>query len=205
MTLKDRVLAAVEMTPGLSDRQLADALLGVSAPQQSINIAARALTAEGSLVRTPRSDGKIGNYVNDAAPVAPGARPARPKASDSAGMSEDTVKGSVAEWLEGEGWSVHVKWGHERGIDIEALRGDERWVIEAKGSGSLQPMRVNYFITMLGETLQRMDDPNALYSIALPDMAQYRGLWDRLPRLAKSRTTISLILVGPNSKIEHLA
>jgi hypothetical protein len=48
---------------------------------------------------------------------------------------------------------------------------------EAKGCGSLQPMHVNYFIAILGELLQRINDPGARYSIALPDMKQYRGLW----------------------------
>jgi hypothetical protein len=36
-----------------------------------------------------------------------------------------------------------------------------RWVIEAKGGGSLNPMRVNYFLAVLGELLQRMSDPCA--------------------------------------------
>ena len=37
-------------------------------------------------------------------------------------------------------------------------------------------MRVNYLISMLGETLQRMDDPDAKYSIAIPDVQQFREL-----------------------------
>jgi len=53
---------------------------------------------------------------------------------------------------------------------------------------------VNYFLAVFGETLQRMDDPKARYSIALPDMAQYRGLWERLPGLAKKRTGITLLV-----------
>jgi len=47
------------------------------------------------------------------------------------------------------------------GINVEALRKSERWIIEAKGGGSRDAMRVNYFIAMLGETLQRMSDPDA--------------------------------------------
>jgi hypothetical protein len=46
---------------------------------------------------------------------------------------------------------------------LHARRGRERWIIEAKGAGSLDPMRVIYFLDLLGETLQRMDDPNAAY------------------------------------------
>ena len=65
-------------------------------------------------------------------------------------------------------------------------------------------MRVNYFLSILGETLQRMDDPSAKYSIALPDMKQYRNLWARLPSLAKQRTKINMILVSKDGSIEIL-
>jgi hypothetical protein len=202
VSLKDRVRTAVDTSPGLTDRELTDALVGPSAPQQAVNQAARSLVETGVLTRARRSDGKIGNFATGVASVA--AQPDRSNTDAPVGMSEDMVKSGVAAWLERDGWTVDVRWGHERGIDVEAARGNERWVIEAKGCGSRQPMRVNYFIAMLGETLQRMNDPHARYSIALPDMAQYRGLWDRLPRLAKSRTTISLILVGADSTITHL-
>ena len=66
-------------------------------------------------------------------------------------------------------------------------------------------MRVNYFLSMLGETLQRMDDPDASYSIAVPDLPQFRGLWARLPALAKSRTQISAIFAGERDEVVHLA
>lgn len=48
---------------------------------------------------------------------------------------------------------------------------------------------------MLDETLQRIDDPQARYSIALPDLPQFRGLWERLPSLAKERTIIDALFV----------
>lgn len=66
-------------------------------------------------------------------------------------------------------------------------------------------MRVNYFIGILGETLQRMADPAARYSIAFPDLTQYRRLWERLPKLAKSRTGITMILVSKAGHVEHLS
>jgi hypothetical protein len=82
---------------------------------------------------------------------------------------------------------------------------DQRWIIEAKGCGSLNPMRVNYFLSILGELLQRMDDPDAHYSIALPDMKQFRGLWQRLPQLAKARTTISALFVDSHGTVEEVS
>ncbi len=42
------------------------------------------------------------------------------------------------------------------------------------------------------------------YSIAFPDMAQYRRMWNRLPALAKERTTIDMLLVNKDGKIERL-
>lgn len=64
-------------------------------------------------------------------------------------------------------------------------------------------MRVNYFLAILGETLQRMDDPAARHSIAFPDRQQYRRLWDRLPALAKRRTGITMLLVAEDGSIEQ--
>jgi hypothetical protein len=64
-------------------------------------------------------------------------------------------------------------------------------------------MRVNYFLTILGETLQRMDDPKARYSISLPDLAQYRGLWRRPPQLAKARTGVTALFVDETGRVEE--
>ncbi len=122
----------------------------------------------------------------------------------AAGLSEDDVKRSVEAWLVASGWEGTVMWGHVRGIDIEAKRNHERWIIEAKGCGSLAPMRVNYFVGMLGELLQRMNNPGARYSIALPGMKQFRGLWRRFPELAKTRTTISVLFVDPAGGVEEV-
>jgi hypothetical protein len=62
-------------------------------------------------------------------------------------------------------------------------------------------MRVNYFLMVLGETLQRMDDAKARYSISLPDLAQYRELWRRLPELAKTRTGITALFVDETGRV----
>jgi hypothetical protein len=125
------------------------------------------------------------------------------KNHDVHALSEDEIKQVLNNWLQHAGWDTHVAWGHTPGIDIEAKKPGRRWVIEVKGPGSRPPMRVNYFLAILGETLQRMDDKTAEYSIALPDLAQYRGLWERLPDLAKLRTRISAIFVDANGKIDH--
>lgn len=66
-TLKDKLLEHVELEPGLTDREVADRLLGRAAPQQGINQVARQLASVGRLVRRHRQDGKIGNCPANAA------------------------------------------------------------------------------------------------------------------------------------------
>jgi len=116
-------------------------------------------------------------------------------------LSEDDLKRGLELWLNANGWRVSVKWGMAHGIDIEASRLGKRWVIETKGCGSRSAMRANYFLAVLGETLQRMNDPTARYSVAFPDMAQFRKLWNQLPPLAKARSKISALFVSASGRV----
>lgn len=194
MTMTERLLRAIQNTPGSTDRDLTDMLLGTNKGQQAVNQAARRLEADGKLLRRLRPDGKLGNYPTSALLPEPASTP--PSATED-GLSEDELKLALERWLTAKGWQVYeLALGKKHGADIRARRGDEQWVIEVKGIGSRSAMRVNYFLAILGETLQRMDDPTARYSIALPDVPQYRGLWERLPRLAKERTGISALFVS---------
>lgn len=203
-TLQQQIILLLSTRPGLTDREITNAIRTPSDNQQPINQAARRLAAKGALVRLRRADGLIGNYPSHNQQVILETPIASRKNHDIDALSEDEIKKSLVRWLESDGWSAEVAWGHARGIDVEARRGSERWVIEVKGPGSRQPMRVNYFIGILGETLQRMADGSARYSIALPDLPQYRGLWGRLPALAKARTQISIIFVSGEGVIEVL-
>ena len=203
-SLTDQILQLISKSPGMTDREITSQLRGASAPQQPVNQTARGLESKGVVVRQRRADGLIGNYKGNAERhEAPTGR-SQQKNHELEALSEDEIKEMLNQWLQHAGWSTQVAWGSVQGIDIDANRGSERWIIEVKGPGSRSPMRVNYFLGILGETLQRMDDPNASYSIALPDLKQYRGLWHRLPDLAKSRTTLSLLLVALDGSIEWL-
>lgn len=204
--LKDRILLALKRDPGVTDRELTDKIHGRDVGQQAVNQAARALAGAGRLIRRQRPDGKIGNY--------PASRDFRAQSSDLdqpatvvteiAWPSEDAIKRQIQEWLEAAGWGVEVRWARGHGVDVDASRGSERWRIEVKGGGSLDAMRVNYFLAVLGELLQRMDDPAARYSIALPEMKQFRGLWSRLPTLAKDRTHITALFVAQSGDVEEV-
>ncbi|GAA5514935.1 hypothetical protein Dcar01_03699 [Deinococcus carri] len=203
-TLKDRVLRLLTLHPGLSDRQLADGLMGAGASQQDVNQACRQLHARGRIVRLKGEGGRIRSYVAEASPQVPVA-PLLPSAQQApANLSEDVLKVALVRWLEKAGWELtFCAPGRAHGIDIEAHRGAERWVIEVKGIGSRDPMRVNYFLAVLGETLQRMNDPRARYSIALPEHRQFVRLWDRLPDLAKERTGISALFVNEAGEVRE--
>ncbi len=124
------------------------------------------------------------------------------KNHDLEALSEDEIKEVLEDWLGKNGWETKIAWGRTPGIDIEAVMPGKRWVIEVKGPGSRPQMRVNYFLAILGETLQRLNDADASYSIALPDLPQYRRLWERLPDLAKSKTGISILFISPDRKID---
>ena len=212
-TMKERILEVLSTRPGLTDREITDLVKGRRENQQHVNLECRRMEGTGTLRRNKRHDGLIGNYPMGAKaragkstpPTQENSAPSRLSAAkgvdDPNMLSEDEVKRLLVAWLEREGWSVEVAWGKARGIDVDALRGGERWIIEAKGCGSLQPMRVNYFLAILGETLQRMSDPQARYSIALPDLPQFRGLWDRLPKLTKERTGITALFIGADGSV----
>jgi hypothetical protein len=119
-------------------------------------------------------------------------------------LQEDEVKEHLRKCLEAKGWCPKIAQGKSRGIDIEALREGKRWVIEVKGCGSRDAMRVNYFLTALGELLQRMNDPSAKYSVAFPDLVQFRRLWKQLPKFAKERTGVNCLFVRANGEVDEV-
>ena len=119
-------------------------------------------------------------------------------------LTEEQVKIFINDYYKKRGYHTTVAWGHSRGADIIAQKENERIIVEVKGCGSRQQMRVNYFLAMIGEILQRMDSEESEYYIALPKIQQYENLWHKLPTLAKQRTSIKLILVDENGNLEFL-
>src|SRR5688500_4420699 len=155
MTLKERILALVGVET-LDDDELA-ARLGVI--RQQVNQTCRAMEYEGLVTRQRGPSGKIVNRLTEA-----GAQTAAPRSRSSTPsppgtpITEDDVKAAVSDWLAAQGFKVAVAWGHDPGIDIEARRGLEGWVVEAKGTGGYDQMSRNYFFGVIGSLLQRMTD-----------------------------------------------
>jgi hypothetical protein len=120
-------------------------------------------------------------------------------------LEEDDVKRLLQSDLESRGRRVKVKYGRERGSDVDAQNGSAHWIIEAKGWGrGVEQQQGNYFLCALAELLQRMRLDEAKYSIAFPDLPRYRGLWERLPDAAKRRTGISCLFVSKDGSVVEL-
>jgi hypothetical protein len=229
VSLKEQIINLLNQKPGLTDREITDILFGPDKPPQNVNQTCRNLGSQGIILRQLRDDNKIGNFPTavapkidtDKKPKEP-EKPKKPKKTEKPkkpkkpekptkkqtkvkidALPKDKIKKVLVKRLKSKGWSTKVAKGHAKGADIDAKKGKKRWIIEVKGPGSRQPMRVNYFLSILGEILQRMDDPKAKYSIALPDLKQYRGLWKKLPKVAKERIKISIIFVDKNGKIKE--
>lgn len=199
MTLADDVLRALRRAEQPLDDDVIAAQLRVV--RQHVNQTCRRLEAGGVLRRVPGPDGKIVNLLREsgsadsASPPSVRDSPRTTVPADAARVAEDEVKTAVKRHLEADGFTVTVAWGRERGIDIDARSGVDRWIIEAKGGAPRGPQQVNYFLGALGELVQRMDDDTARYGLALPDDPQYRGLVNRLPAAARRKLDLTVFFV----------
>lgn len=200
--LTERILDLLYVSPGLSDREITDALHDHSHPQQAVNATCRQLAQKGLLEWRQREWAY--RQLPRGRQTADGRTGCQQRARMAMELSEDWIKERLKQWLEAQGWEVIVTWGRTHGVDVEARKGLDRWILEVKGQGSRPEMRVNYFVGILGELLQRMDDSNAKYSIVLPDLTQFRRLWERLPALAKARIGLTAIFVDAAGNVREV-
>lgn len=148
-TLAERIIPALKEADGpLTDAQLAAALKVV---RQPVNQTCRTLEQHGVLTRQKLVGSNIVNVLTGV-PL-----PAKPQPAESSGqlLAEDEVKIAVRDHLQGQGYVVKVAWGHEPGIDIDAIRPGDHLLIEAKGEAASHPQQANYFVGALGELVQR--------------------------------------------------
>ena len=201
--LSDKELAgAIKGYGALSNKELAEAIKGYGALSKCVNQKCRTLESQGILWRYKRDDGLIGSWLieNTYTQKIIRQNEMENRASD---ISEKIIKNILSNYLNSHGWTPKIFWGVSHGIDIEAMAGKNHWIIQVKGAGLFHPIIINNFLLALGEILQRMDDPNVKYSVALPDKEQFRRLWDRLPDLAKSKLGITALFVNPEGKVEE--
>lgn len=204
--LSQRILDHLQEQPGCSDRELTDSLVGRGRPLLPVNTSCRAMSAQGLITRSMREDGVLGNFLpGQIVPIVP----EQPKLDGTVQeeSNEEDVKQVLQQWLESQSYMVERAMARSHGIDIEAVdcAGKRpRWIIEVKGFSSKDPVNSNFFLSVLGEALQRMSDSSARYSIALPDTKRYRHLWESLPTIAKERTGITCLLIAAGGKIAIL-
>jgi hypothetical protein len=201
-TLKQHILDLIKRRPGLTDRGIADILKGPGSAQQDVNRTCRELAERSILVRRIREDGLKGNYLSEEQTIQPLQRPIDARAAEA--LSEDFIKRVLDVWLRERGWRPEIAWGRQRGIDIQACRKSERWVIEVKGKGISPQAQGNYFLNGLSELLNRITDPSARYSLALPDLPRYQRLWKRLPHLVKHKLGLSMLFVDAKGTIREV-
>jgi hypothetical protein len=197
-SMEQNIIRSLIQNPGLSDREVAQAISGRSESARYINQKCRALAARKILSRQKRQDGLIGNWLQPDPAQSEGSGT---RAVEVDEISEKKMKQILQIYLAERKWETKINWGDSHGIDIEARHGQARWIIEVKGAGEYSPMRASYFFIVLGEILKRMDDPECKYSIALPEMRQFCRLWERLPVLAKKRTGITALFVDSAGKV----
>jgi hypothetical protein len=193
-TLADRILDAIRYAP-LDDDVLARRL-GVG-HRQAVNQAARRLEAQGRLRRFTGPDGKIVNAL----PQSPAQQPSEPRppsvvlgGSDHSRITEDEVKEAVRARLTARCRGCVGPHPSDHRCPAPRLPPLPH---QAKAeAGRNGPQQVNYFVGMFGELVQRMDDVQASYGIALPDNRQYRGLVNRLPALAKEWLRLAVFWVS---------
>jgi hypothetical protein len=118
----------------------------------------------------------------------------------TSGITEDQVKAAVQQLLAANGWHSDVAYGHSHGVDIDAVRGAQRFVLEAKGEGKHDPERGNYFDGALGELMRRMDAPGMHYGLALPAHRRFVRLVERLPLWVRQRLGLWFFFVHPTQE-----
>ena len=204
MTLAEKIVELLQHESGLSDREITNELFGVGKSQQSVNATCNKLEKKGILTRQKIGGNPIGNYLTGKELHISSRIEEANINTNEEHFSEDGVKEILEKWLMAQDWKVSVAWGRERGIDVDAINDNKRWIIEVKGQGKSDQARGNNFLSVLGETLQRMNDKNIKYSIGLPNIQRYRNLWERFPSLANSRRGITALFVDNDGNVKEL-
>jgi len=115
---------------------------------------------------------------------------------ESTGMKEETVKAAVATFLRTQGYTVAVGKERERGPDMRATREALNLIVESKGEGSRPEMFNNYFLSAIGEIIQRRSMQAAEYGIALPAHSKFvRLVGDLDDLLVRSQLRLNFYLV----------
>jgi hypothetical protein len=113
-------------------------------------------------------------------------------------LSKNKIKQILINHLVSQGWSTNVTRIPDE-FDIKANRDGKRWLIAVRDGESRD--FVESFDSIIGRVVHIMEDQYTKNSVALPDTAPFRRLWERMPVLAKTRTSISALFVSDSGKV----
>jgi hypothetical protein len=84
-------------------------------------------------------------------------------------------------------------------VDLIADKGNERWVIEAKGLTSAVGTDFN---TCLGQLVKSIKDENTIYAIAIPKHAKYKRQCELISDYFRKLIGLHILLVDETSNIK---
>jgi hypothetical protein len=83
-------------------------------------------------------------------------------------------------------------------VDLIAMKGNERWVIEAKGLTSAVGTDFN---TCLGQLIKSIKDENTTYAIAVPKHTKYRHQCELISDYFRNLIRLHVLLVDETGEI----
>ena len=188
-TVAEQILNLLATEGPLTDPTIASRL-GVN--REDVKALCVQLEIRKKVRRGPRSDGRtVTQLVGQPLTLS-----SQPQATEVTRLlTEDEVKIAMKNHLERDDYEVAVIFGQAEGIDIEAAKGNERILIEARGEAGSAEQQTDYFLTALGSIVQWMSDTDARYGIAVPDNEVNRKLVQGLPPLSRSRLNLTVFYV----------
>ena len=112
---------------------------------------------------------------------------------------EGFIQNTLESYFDKKGFIVEsIPYTDYAGIHMET---GEKWRIEAKGFTSNVGLD---FRTGLGQLIQRMDDPNANYGIAIPNIPSYIRQVEQIRPWVRKKFELHVLVVSEEGDVQHL-
>lgn len=84
-------------------------------------------------------------------------------------------------------------------VDIEAYKGNEKWIVEAKGLTSAVGLDFN---TCIGQIVKSMDCETTNYAMAFPDHPKYELQCSKIPKIFRERNNLYFLIVDEMGSVK---
>ena len=111
--------------------------------------------------------------------------------------NESFIQRSIETYFEDKGFETNTK----TVIDLIAKRGNECWIVEAKGMTSSVGVDFN---TCLGQIIKRMNTSDATYAIAIPKHEKYKKQCIQLSPYVRKLLGLHILLVDMYGDITEI-